>query len=96
MKALGDYCGGVPPLPLPNREVKTASADGTAILCGRVGRRHSLNSSDSLLSRRFFFALKNYQTYNTRPIPDQLPAWNPILGEWKIKSAEPQMLFNKL
>ncbi len=30
MKALGDYCGGVPPLPIPNREVKTASADGTA------------------------------------------------------------------
>ena len=42
MKALGDYCGGVPPLPIPNREVKTASADGTAFTCGRVGRRHSL------------------------------------------------------
>ena len=42
MKALGDYCGGVPPLPIPNREVKTASADGTAHCCGRVGRRHSL------------------------------------------------------
>ena len=40
MKALGDYCGGVPPLPIPNREVKTASADGTAFTCGRVGRRH--------------------------------------------------------
>ena len=39
MKALGDYCGGVPPLPIPNREVKTASADGTAHCCGRVGRR---------------------------------------------------------
>ena len=27
---LGDYCGGVPPLPIPNREVKPTSADGTA------------------------------------------------------------------
>ena len=25
MKALGDYYGGVPPLPIPNREVKTAN-----------------------------------------------------------------------
>ena len=29
---LGDYSGGVPPLPIPNREVKPASADGTALL----------------------------------------------------------------
>ena len=35
----GGYCGGVPPLPIPNREVKPASADGTAMQCGRVGRR---------------------------------------------------------
>ena len=27
---LGDYCVGVPPLPIPNREVKPDSADGTA------------------------------------------------------------------
>ncbi len=39
---LGDYCGGAPPLPIPNREVKPASADGTAFICGRVGRRQSL------------------------------------------------------
>ena len=44
MKALGDYCGGVPPLPIPNREVKTASADGTAHCCGRVGRCHSFET----------------------------------------------------
>ena len=34
----GGYCGGVPPLPIPNREVKPAGADGTAY-SGRVGRR---------------------------------------------------------
>ena len=26
---LGGYCSGVTPLPIPNREVKTGSADGT-------------------------------------------------------------------
>ena len=36
-KTLGGYCGGVPPLPIPNREVKPACADGTAMQCGRVG-----------------------------------------------------------
>ena len=33
----GGYGGGVPPLPIPNREVKPACADGTAMQCGRVG-----------------------------------------------------------
>ncbi len=41
MKELsGGYCSGVPPLPIPNREVKPACADGTAMQCGRVGSRH--------------------------------------------------------
>ena len=33
----GGYCGGVTPLPIPNREVKPAYANGTAMKCGRVG-----------------------------------------------------------
>ena len=33
---------GVPPLPIPNREVKPNSADGTAKICGRVGHRRFL------------------------------------------------------
>ena len=32
IRSLGDYSVGVPPLPIPNREVKPASADGTAIV----------------------------------------------------------------
>ena len=28
----GGYCKGVPPLPIPNREVKPLSADGTAFV----------------------------------------------------------------
>ena len=35
----GGYCGEVPPLPIPNREVKPTCADGTAMQCGRVGSR---------------------------------------------------------
>ena len=38
-KQSGGYSRGVPPLPIPNREVKPARADGTAPQCGRVGRR---------------------------------------------------------
>ena len=40
----GGYCSGVPPLPIPNREVKPACADGTAMQCGRVGGRHFYRS----------------------------------------------------
>ena len=36
---LGGYSSGVPPLPIPNREVKPTRADGTALHRGRVGRR---------------------------------------------------------
>ena len=36
---LGGYSSEVPPLPIPNREVKPACADGTAMQCGRVGGR---------------------------------------------------------
>ena len=55
----GGYCGEVPPLPIPNREVKLTCADGTAMQCGRVGRR--LLSMKSLRFRKiseaflFFF-----------------------------------------
>ena len=41
----GGYCGGVPPLPIPNREVKPTCADGTAMQCGRVGSRLLLQRS---------------------------------------------------
>ena len=46
----GGYSVGVPPLPIPNREVKPVRADGTAS-SGRVGRRH--------FSERFFKVLKD-------------------------------------
>ena len=37
--SLGGYSSEVPPLPIPNREVKLTYADGTAYLGGRVGSR---------------------------------------------------------
>ncbi len=46
---LGGYCSGVPPLPIPNREVKPTCADGTAMQCGRVGGRHL--SSEALFQQ---------------------------------------------
>ena len=39
MEYFGGFGPGVPPLPIPNREVKPGHADGTAPQCGRVGRR---------------------------------------------------------
>jgi hypothetical protein len=39
---LGGYIVGVPPLPIPNREVKPYKADGTAVKGGRVSRRHNI------------------------------------------------------
>ena len=55
----GGYGGGVPPLPIPNREVKPARADGTAHECGRVGCRPLQTSrppADSSAGGRFFCA----------------------------------------
>ena len=44
VKYCGGYSGGDPPLPIPNREVKPARADGTAPPGGRVGRRRPSGS----------------------------------------------------
>ena len=55
---LGGYCGGVPPLPIPNREVKPACADGTAMQCGRVGGRLLLQELRREIFGVLFFALR--------------------------------------
>ena len=57
-RTLGGNCGGVPPLPIPNREVKPTSADGTAMQCGRVGNRLLLEeSSETKVLELSFFLL---------------------------------------
>ena len=46
-KICGGYSGGVPPLPIPNREVKPVIADGSALSGVRVGScRFSTRTSD--------------------------------------------------
>ena len=49
---------GDPPLPIPNREVKPDSADGTAKICGRVGHRHFYKESRSSKDSCFLFLYK--------------------------------------
>ena len=60
----GGYCGGVPPLPIPNREVKPACADGTAMQCGRVGGRlfSSVSPGSSNVSGTLFFVVSGSET----------------------------------
>ena len=54
----GGYSPGVPPLPIPNREVKPRRADGTAPQCGRVGRRlFQYSSLSGVFPERLFFLL---------------------------------------
>ena len=58
----GGYCGGVPPLPIPNREVKPACADGTAMQCGRVGGRllSSWRASGTEVPQALLFCLYKF------------------------------------
>src|SRR5690606_4773124 len=42
------------PLPIPNRAVKPARADGTAVTGGRVGRCRSLYRAPAYICRGFF------------------------------------------
>ena len=72
----GGYSVGVPPLPIPNREVKPNRADGTAY-SGRVGRRHLFRvpSSGKCLKEGFFctFALQTLFPFNlSKVIPSCL------------------------
>ena len=54
---LGGYSSEVPPLPIPNREVKLTHADGTAYLGGRVGSR--LFKSGLAKDPTFFVVMHN-------------------------------------
>ena len=57
----GGYSDGVPPLPIPNREVKPVCADGTAMQCGRVGSRLLLQKTldNRNVFQGLFFVLQN-------------------------------------
>ena len=68
----GGYCGGGPPLPIPNREVKPACADGTAMQCGRVGGRlFSIRVPERVISfRDSCFIIIAYCNDWTSGLPD--------------------------
>ena len=68
------YCGGYsgedPPLPIPNREVKLAIADGTAPPGGRVGSCHALiKSFETSVSELFLCVAACPNPLGLRPRP---------------------------
>ena len=62
----GGYSVGVPPLPIPNREVKPVRADGTAY-SGRVGRRHFSERSFKFEEPLFFIVVGKGLTGSNGP-----------------------------
>ena len=68
------YCGGYsgedPPLPIPNREVKLTSADGTAPPGGRVGSCRSSETRSTCVDWVSFlsYITKSQRTSATLPI----------------------------
>ena len=73
---LGGYSSEVPPLPIPNREVKLTNADGTAYLGGRVGSRLFKPNPQGF---GFFFVYKS-QTFADMPHDD-------VVGHWLKEAA---------
>ena len=63
----GGYCGEVPPLPIPNREVKLTCADGTAMQCGRVGSRLLLSRASITKVVGAFFTLLLFYLFTLLP-----------------------------
>ena len=59
---------GDPPLPIPKREVKPVSADGTAKICGRVGHRHFYKKQEfKRLLLSFYTGIDNLLSWRWRP-----------------------------
>ena len=71
----GDNSEGVPPVPIPNTEVKPFSVDGTWLETARESR----SSPDSNNTRRMasvFFMLKSYYIMKTGPGFRRIPSCN--------------------
>ena len=72
----GGYSRGVPPLPIPNREVKPRRADGTAPQCGRVGRRLFSTAVFQEKSWETVFFLCIYITFSAFVDSPDKPNWD--------------------
>ena len=91
----GGYCGGVPPLPIPNREVKPTCADGTAMQCGRVGSRLLLQSTLKIFFFRVLFLFIYFAGF-PQLIPQKVwrfRAWRKSFPEWFGVSAHGESRF---
>ena len=64
----GDYSAGATPLPIPNRAVKSRSADGTDLRVGRVGRCQDSSSGAVAFAAAPFF----YLYWGLWPVPGRL------------------------
>ena len=74
-KDLGRPSAGVPPLPIPNREVKPCRADGTGVTPGRVGRRPNPYSPPPQAAGLFFFLSSSPDKWNQPPRHGHKALW---------------------
>ena len=68
----GGYCGEVPPLPIPNREVKLTCAYGTAMQCGRVGSRLLLSRASDFERFLRLFCFSHWLHWCSQIFPKSL------------------------
>lgn len=73
----GGFSRGVPPLPIPNRAVKPARADGTDTPVGRVGRRRASGSPGRLMTSGAPLCMPVPVPFPA-PGPDSSPAPPPV------------------
>ena len=106
----GGYCGEVPPLPIPNREVKLTCADGTAMQCGRVGSRLLLSRASDFerflrlfcfhaesffFSRWLFFRSRRFRSYaDFRPVRSGISQIFIIFAAWIGKELKRSLLIS--
>ena len=75
----GGFSRGVPPLPIPNRAVKPARADGTDTPVGRVGRRRTSGSPDVIRRRGSFLCVHGARLGRARRDAVRLTSGTPAL-----------------
>ena len=75
----GGFSRGAPPLPIPNRAVKPARADGTDTPVGRVGRRRTSGSPDVIRRRGSFLCVRGARLGRARRDAVRLTSGTPAL-----------------
>ena len=84
---LGGYSSGVPPLPIPNREVKPTCADGTALHRGRVGRRRFSETSKISVFGVSLFYIVNSQRSTVNGLPSVFFLTEFLFLSWGVRVA---------